>query len=341
MSPIAEPISRLVIVLTLALIALALTAALGSSDRAEGAPNVAGCTVFPDFSGAPDAKSAADQTAWNQDITKAPVHKRSKEIIKQINRDGPTDLHPDFGSPLEYGIPFTVVDANQPDVEVTIGPDGYPKESDFGPAPIPANARIEGDGADGDRHTLVVDSGNCGLYELYRAERLTGNSWQADTTAFFDLAQAGPLRPAGFTSADAAGLPIFPGLVRYDEAITGQIDHAIRVTFEETRSGYIPPATHQASDSCNKNRPPMGMRFRMKRSFYNKNLGGFPEGSQSRAIFDALYRFGMINADNGSNWFFSGGTDPRWDDDDLNRLKRIPGKAFEVVKSAAKEKTSC
>lgn len=320
---------------------IAATLALLATAGAAAAPSVGGCQVFPDFTGSATAKSAADQSAWNQRITKAPVHKRSKEIIRSINRSGGTELHPDFGGNGEYGIPFEVVPADQPNVMVDTS-EGYPDESDFGPAPIPADADIEGGpDSDGDRHVLVVQQGSCGLFELYRAFPRSGGNWQADSTAFFDLNRAGPLRPAGFTSADAAGLPIFPGLVRPDEAQAGRIDHAIRMTFEETRQGYIPPATHDASDSCDRDDPPMGMRLRMKGKYFKQHLGDYPQGSQSRPIFEALRHYGAINADNGSNWFFQGSMDVRWDDDDLNRLKDIPGSAFQVVKSQAKQVSPC
>lgn len=322
---------------------IAAAAALVVAVGAPAAPNVDGCTVFPDFAGPANARSAADQSAWNQDVTSAPVHKRSKRIVRQINRDGATTLHPDFGSNPEYGIPYEVVDASQPDVNVVIGPDGYPDESDFGLAPIPPDARIEGgESSEGDRHVLVVQTGSCELYELYRAFRQQGTpDWQADSTALFDLESADLVRPPDITSADAAGLPIFPGLVRYDEVAAGRIDHAIRITFEETRRAYIPPANHYASDSCNRDRPAMGMRLRLKGGYFNRHLDEYPPGSQSRPIFEALRRYGVINADNGSNWFITGATDPRWDDDDLNRLKDVPGSAFQVVRSAAKQKTPC
>jgi hypothetical protein len=326
--------------LTAACSALAC-AALVLPASATAAPVVGGCQVFPDFTGSPKAKSAADQTAWNQRITNAPVHKRSKQIIRSINSNGGTELHPDFGGNGEYGIPFEVVPANQPNVNVDTS-QGYPNESDFGPAPIPPNARIEGGpGSDGDRHVLVVQQGTCGLFELYRAFPLANGNWRADSTAQFDLNRAGPLRPAGFTSADAAGLPIFPGLVRPDEVLEGRVEHAVRMTFEETRQAYIPPATHHASDSCDRDDPAMGMRFRMKGSYYKEHLDDHPPGSQSRPIFEALRHYGAINADNGSNWFFQGSMDVRWDDDDLNRLKEIPGRAFQVVKSEAKQVSPC
>lgn len=308
---------------------------------AAAAPSVGGCGVFPDFAGAANAKSAADQTAWNQRITKAPVHRRSREIVRQILADGGSELHPDFGGNGEYGIPFEVVPANQPYVNVDTS-QGYPDESDFGPAPIPPDADIEGGpGSDGDRHVLVVQQGSCGLFELYRAFPQAGGDWRADSTAFFDLNRAGPLRPAGFTSADAAGLPVFPGLVRYDEVAAGAVEHAIRITFDQTRRGYIPPATHHASDSCDRDQPPMGLRLRIKGRYYKDHLADFPAGSQSRVIFEALRHYGVINADNGSNFFITGAADPRWDDEDLNRLKDVPGSAFQVVKSQAKQVSPC
>ena len=323
--------------------ALAAAAALLAIPAlATAGPVVGDCSVFPDFTGPAKAKSAKDQTAWNQRVTKAPVHKRSRRIVRLIDRNGGTELHPDFGGDGEYGIPFEVVPPNQPLVKVEIGPDGFPDESDFGEAPIPPNARVEGgDDSDGDRHVLVVQRESCGLYELYRADRQNGNDWQADSTARFNLNAGGPLRPAGFTSADAAGLPILPGLVRLGEVQQGSVEHAIRMTFEETRRGYIPPATHFASDSCNRDLPPMGMRLRMKGSYFKRHLGDFPPGSQSRPIFEALRHYGAINADNGSNWFFQGEVNVGWDDDDLNRLKDIPGRAFQVVKSQAKQVSPC
>jgi hypothetical protein len=326
----------------LAAAAIALAAAAAGTPGAAAAPVVGGCPIFPDFSGSANARSAADQSAWNQDVTKAPVHGRSKRIVRRINRDGGTSLHPDFGSNPEYGIPFEVVGPEQPDVDVAIGPDGFPDESDFGPAPVPPNARVEGGpDSDGDRHVLVVDNGDCGLYELYRAFPRAGGSWQADSTAFFDLIRAAPLRPDGFTSADAAGLPILPGLVRYDEVAAARLDHAIRITFEETRRAYLHPATHYASGSCHRDRPPMGMRLRLRGGYFKSHLDEFPPGSQSRPIFEALRHYGAIVADNGSNWFITGATDDRWDDEDLNRLKDVPGGAFQVVKSAAKPQTPC
>lgn len=280
------------------------------------------CTAFP----------AADE--FNRDISAAPLHPRSQQIVDQINADGGDALHPDFGSNPGYGIPYVVVPRGQPLVPLRFT--AYGDESDPGPYPIPPGAPVEGGpGADGDRHVLVVrrpasPGGSCDLFELYRAfER--GRGWSADAAALFDLGS--PLagqRPDGWTSADAAGLPIYPGLVTYEEVRSGVIDHAIRVTFEETRRAYVSPATHYASDSCDPDRPAMGMRLRLRPGYDLSGIGG-----DARVIATALKRYGMMVADNGSNWFFTGSTDRRWDDEDLGRLKEIPGSAFQVVRSGA------
>jgi hypothetical protein len=305
-----------------------------------GPPTIGGCDVFPASSASPRAKSAGDQTAWNQDVSRAPVARNSARIIRRLNGGGTEFLHPDFGSNPNYGIPYEVVDESQPNVQVQIGPDGYPDESDFGPAPIPPQPPTDIEGGS-DHHVLVVQRGSCGLYELYRAEQRGNSGWQADATAFFDLTRSGPLRHDGYTSADAAGLPILPGLVRYDEVAAGRLSHAIRVTFAQTRRAYVHPATHYASSECSASLPPMGLRMRMKRSYFKAHLSGYPQGSESRVIFTALFHYGFIVADNGSDWYFSGSTDPRWNDNDLNRLKRIPGTAFQVIQSASKTKTAC
>ncbi len=298
-------------------------------------PTVGGCDVFPGSPAAPTAKSAADQTAWNQDVSQAPVASNSSKVISRLGGK----LHPDFGSNTKFGIPFEIVDATQPNVNVTA--QGAPDESDFGPAPIPPDAAVEGGNqSTGDRHVLVLQSATCGLYELGRAFK-TADGWRAYSTAFFNLSSAGPLRHDGYTSADAAGLPILPGLVRYDEVAAGAVNHAIRVTFDKTRKAYIHPATHYAADSCSARLPAMGLRLRMKHGYFSKHLSQYPQGSQSRPIFVALYHYGFMVADNGSDWFFQGGSDSRWNDDDLGRLSRIPGSAFQVIKSAAKPKTGC
>jgi hypothetical protein len=200
----------------------------------------------------------------------------------------------------------------------------YGDESDPGPFPIPLDAPIEGGGGGGDSHVLVLQQQTCQLYELFAAHRTT-LGWFADSGARFDLLTGAP-RPIGWTSADAAGLPILPGLVRYDEVARGLIDHAIRVTFSQTQAGFIPPASHSASNKTDPTLPAMGMRFRLNANYNVAALTG-----QARVIATAMQRYGLIVADNGSNWFFQGAPDPGWNDDDLNQLKSIPGTAFEVV----------
>jgi len=313
--------------------AVLLLAASAPSDQGTAARAFDGkCGVFPEAEGVPtNAPSLPDQRAWNQDISDAPVDPASDRIIDYINSNGGTELHPDFGSPKIYGIPFEVVGKKTKPVKVKFT--AYGDESDRGKYRIPLKAGIEGGkNGDGDRHTIGYDKDACKLYELYRAfpER---NRWEADSGAIWDLKSA-ELREEGLTSADAAGLPIFPGLVRYDEVKAGEIDHAIRVTFESTRDAWINPASHCAGDTSSANAPPMGMRMRLKSSF---NTGGF--SGQSAVIVEAMKRYGFIVADNGSNWYFQGGTNKRWDDDDLNQLKEIPGSAFEVVESEASVET--
>ena len=282
-----------------------------------------GCSAFP----------ASDE--FNRDVSGADPAPGSEQIVDRINADGGDALHPDFGSNPSYGIPYVVVPGDQPGVPIRFGP--YGDESDPGPYPVPPGAPIEGGRrSDGDRHVLVVrrpqvPGGACELFELYRARESDGyrNAWRADSGAIFDLGS--PLagqRPGGWTSADAAGLPIYPGLVTYEEAASGEIDHAIRVTFEQTRRGYVSPATHYASDSCNAFRPPMGMRLRLAPGYDISGLTG-----TARVIAVAMKTYGLIVADNGSNWYISGSTDRRWNDENLNQLKEIPGSAFQVVES--------
>jgi hypothetical protein len=292
-------------------------------------PSLGSCHVFPPYTGSPTAPSAANQTAWNQDISKAPVDPRSSKYLAKIRSlGGNQSIHPDFGSNPNYGIPYAVVPGAQPKVPTRFTL--YGDESDPGPYPIPPHAPVE---AGSDRHALIIDQGNCTLYETGGSRYVGGtrNSWKAYGGALFHLNQAGPLRPDFWTSADAAGLPIFPGLVRYDEVASGHLDHAIRVTFDQTQRAFIHPATHYASDSCNLSLPPMGLRLRLKPSYSLSHFTG-----QALVIARALKRYGIINADNGSNWFITGTTDSRWNDTQLNQLKSIPGNAFQVVKSAAK-----
>lgn len=312
----------------------AAVATVGSSTAAAPAPTVGGCDVFPASTAGAKAKSAGDLTAWNQNVTRAPVAKNSSRVINPLSHE---KLHPDFGSNTDYGIPYDVVPMSQPNTNVKIGPRGYPDESDFGPAPIPDGAAIEGGpNNDGDSHVLVVQQGSCQLFEMWHS-KFSGGQWQADATARFNLGNPSvSQRGEGFTSADAAGLPILPGLVRYDEVTAGAVNHAIRLTFDESRAAYLHPANHFASSECSPKLPPMGLRLRMKRSYFRANQSKYPEGSQSRVIFVALFHYGFIVADNGSDWYFQGGSDSRWNDNDLNKLKRIPGSAFQVVKSASR-----
>jgi hypothetical protein len=288
--------------------------------RAEGlAPIVPPerCPVFP-----------ADNI-WNTPIDQLPVHPRSDDYIASIGPD--ETMHPDFGSGVwppgsnsPIGIPFVVVGDDQPDVAIEFT--AYGSESDPGPYPVPADAPIEGgpDG-DGDRHVLVLDADACMLYELYRAFSQSGGAWEADSAARYDLT-SNALRPETWTSADAAGLPIYPGLVRYDEVASGEINHAIRFTVSETQRAYVWPARHFASDDTSTALPPMGQRFRMRSDF---DISGFSADIQ--VILTAFKRYGIIVADNGSDWYVSGAPDERWDNDLLRELKTIPGSAFEAV----------
>ena len=265
-----------------------------------------------------------DDNPWNTAVDQAPVDPNSDELIASIGTTAP--LHPDFGANYNggpFGIPYVVVDSTTPEVPVSFD---YADESDPGPYPIPSNAPIEGGASStGDRHVLVIDRDRWVLYELYSAYP-NSNGWQAGSGAIFDLA-SDSLRPAGWTSADAAGLPIFPGLVRYDEVVgRGGILHALRFTVAHTRRAYVAPARHYASSDTSSSLPPMGMRVRLKASF---DLSGYP--ASARVILQALKTYGMMVADNGSNWFLSGAPDARWSDDELNTLKQVHGSDFEVV----------
>jgi hypothetical protein len=272
-------------------------------------PGAARCPVFP------------GSNPWNQRVDRLPVTKRSAEIVAAIGVD--TGLHADFGSGLwkgePTGIPITVVPGTQAKVRVTFD---YADESDGGPYPIPGNVRIE---SGSDRHAVIVDRDRCRLYELYALERRAGGRWHAGSGAIWSL-RSNRLRPAGWTSADAAGLPILPGLARYDEVARGQIDHALRFTVERTRRAYVYPARHFASDETDPSLPPMGLRVRLKASY---PIGGFPR--QARIVLTALKRYGMIVADNGTSWYITGTPDPRWSNEQLHTLERVPGSAFEVV----------
>jgi hypothetical protein len=258
---------------------------------------------------------------WNTDISSAPVDSNSDAIIS--NWVGAVNLHPDWGNDPSYGIPYVVVNGNQPLVNVNLG--AYPDESDPGPMPIPANAPIEGGSSStGDRHVLVLNNSNCFLYELYNASPNSDGSWNADSTAVWDLL-GNEHRPYTWTSADAAGLPIFPGLVRYDEVASGKIQHAFRFTLPHTSAAFTPPASHWAASSSDPSAPPMGMRLRLKSSY---NISGFD--SQMQVILTAMQKYGLILADNGSALFVTGVSDSRWGSN-LDSLKTVPASAFEVV----------
>jgi len=297
------------------LIALAALVVTASAVAGTGtSPTIGGCRVFP------------ASNPWNERVDNLPVAKNSSTMISSIGLGSP--VHADFGSGLwdgsRIGIPYVVVSGSKtpksrPSFE-------YDDESDKGPYPIPSNVPIEGQpkAGDGDRHALIVDRDTCTLYELYALHR-TATGWAAGSGAIWNLS-SNKLRPATWTSADAAGLPILPGLARYDEVAAGAIDHALRFTAPETRRAFIYPARHYASDSNDPSLPPMGLRVRLKASF---DINGFPP--QARVVLVALKRYGMILADNGSPWYISGAPDPRWSNDDLHSLGRLTGADFEVV----------
>jgi len=293
-------------------VAVAVAVAVPALAKAPSSPHERGCPVFP------------ASNPINQDISHAPVDPRSAQYIASIGADA--HLHADFGTPPSYGIPYVVVGPRQRKLPIHFTE--YGAESDPGPYPVPAAAPVEGAGAEGDRHVLVMQSGACKLYELYNARR-AGAGWDAGSGAVFNL-RSNALRPEGWTSADAAGLPIFPLLARYPEVRAGQIDHALRVTVPRTQRGYIHPATHFAAYSSDPSLPPMGLRLRLKAGY---SLAGFH--GQALVILRALRRYGLIVADNGSPWYITGAPDPRWRDEDLDQLRRVPGSAFEVVQTGS------
>jgi hypothetical protein len=301
---------RLVIASLIAAVALALPAT-----PAAASPRIGGCPVFP------------KSNPWNQRVDRLPVAGNSDAIVGSIGA-GDT-MHADFGSGLwdggPIGIPFVTVGKGQPRVHVGFD---YADESDRGPYPLPANVPIEGGrNSDGDRHVIVVDRSRCRLYELFAAyPRAGGARWSAGSGAIWTL-RSNHLRPRGWTSADAAGLPILPGLARYGEVKRGHIDHALRFTADRTRNAFVFPARHAASSLTDPNLPAMGQRLRLKRGY---DISRFPR--QARIVLRALKRYGMILADNGSSWYVSGAPDPRWSNDQLHTLGRVPGSAFEVVR---------
>ena len=266
-------------------------------------PTVGPCALFP------------ASNVWNRDISALPVRADSATLVATIGLGN--GLHPDF-SATGYGIPINVVLPATPKSAVTFQ---YAGESDAGPYPIPVNPLIEGGS---DRHLLMWDRTGCMLYELFAAAR-NGNTWTAGSGAIWDL-RSNALRPDGWTSADAAGLPILPGLVRYDEVAAGAINHALRFTAPQTRTEHIYPARHDAGESGSASLPPMGLRVRLRADV---DISGF--GPQAQVLLTALKRYGMILSDNGSPWYVTGAPDPRWDDDELHHLNEITGEDFEVV----------
>jgi hypothetical protein len=303
---------RRLAVASAALVLMALAVALPSEgSRLPGAPK---CPVFPQSS------------HWNRPVDRLPVHPRSDAIVRAVGRA--ESAHADFGSGLyegaPIGIPYRVVNAGQRRVPVSFQ---YASESDRGHYPIPPRVPVEGGRAcDGDRHVIVVDRSRCRLYELFSAyPRDGGRRWRAGSGAIWSL-RSNRMRPRGWTSADAAGLPILPGLARYHEVRRGRIDHALRITVPRTRRAFVYPARHFASSSTDPSLPAMGQRVRLRRGF---DVSRFPR--QSRVVLRALKRYGALVADNGSAWYVSGAPHPGWHNDDLHALGRVRGADFEVV----------
>ena len=287
-------------------------------------PPTTGCQLGPNAS-LGGRRPFPDDNPWNQDISQEPVDSNSANYIASMGLD--KTLHPDFGTTYNgapNGTQYVVVPGNQPRVPITFQ---YKSESDAGPYPIPPNAPIQGGpNATGDRHVIVVDCDNWTLWETFSTYP-NGSGWTAASGAKFNLA-TNDLRPDGWTSADAAGLPIFPGLVRYDEVVErGEIRHALRFTAVRTQNAYVYPARHAASNLTDSNLPPMGMRVRLKASF---DISGFTPNVQ--VILRALKKYGMFMADNGADWFISGAPNPKWNDQELRQLKTIAGRNFEVVR---------
>jgi hypothetical protein len=303
-------VSPRTLVMVLLLFAPSVPAQTRPLTNAPAGPTIAGCPVFP-----PD-------NIWNTRIDRLPTDPHSQEYIQSIGTDRP--LHPDFGwdnGPI--GIPFVTVPGNQKRIRIEFD---YREESDLSNYPIPPNAPIEGGpSSKGDRHVLVIDRDNCVLWEIFAAYPQPDGSWKAGSGAVFDLT-CNCLRPDGWTSADAAGLPIFPGLVRYEEVASGEIKHAIRFTAQRTRNSAVWPARHAASRLTDASLPPLGQRFRLKATF---SLSGFSREAQ--VILRALQTYGMILADNGSPWFISGAPNELWKNKGLEELRRVKGSNFEAI----------
>jgi hypothetical protein len=300
--------------LVVGLIGVVLAApAVGSAAPSKAAPAIGNCPIFP------------VDNVWNARIDQLPVHAKSDAWIASIGAS--TGLHPDFGSGLYegslVGVPYTVAPGSVPEVSISFD---YEDESDPGPYRIPPDVPVEGGG---DGHVLVVDRERCLLTEGFDANQQSEPTWTGGSGAIFDL-RSNDLRPAGWTSADAAGLPILPGLVRYDEVTAGEIAHALRFTVERTQMAFVWPARHYASEDTNPNLPPMGARVRLKAS-----VDVSPYSREVQVILRALQQYGMFLADNGSNWFVTGAPDPRWDNDGLRKLRNIVGSNLEFVDSTS------
>lgn len=277
------------------------------------APMTVACTPV---TGASGCYLLPDSNVWHADVSRLPVNSRSAAWLAASGGSSGLRIHPDFGGP--YGIPYTIVNGLHPKVAVTFD---YADESDRVPYPLGSDTRIEGGS---DAHALVLDNSTCKLYETW-ATSTNGRTWSAGSGAVYDL-RSNALRPDGWTSADAAGLPILPGLLRYDEVASGRVDHAIRFTVSRTAAAYIWPARHQAGSGSINNLPPMGARFRLSANYPTRGLR-----PDTVAILNAMKKYGMIVADNGSNFYFQGATDPRWSNDMLDQLKAVPASAFEAI----------
>jgi hypothetical protein len=289
----------------LVLLALLIAGVSAAAQPTPTGPHIAGCPVFP-----------ADNV-WNTPVDKLPLDPHSKDYIASVGADKP--LHPDFAPDPGSGIPYNVIDSHVPWLKVTIG---YADDSDPGPYPIPPNPHIEGGD---DHHLLLIDKDRCMLEELWEAKRVSDTAWGAGSGIKMDLT-SNAIREDGKGSGDAAGLPIFPGLVRYDEVAAGEIRHALRFTALKSQHAHVWPARHDASPNTSLKLPPLGVRFRLRADF---DISGFSKSNQ--VILTALKRYGMFLADNGAPWFLSGAPDPRWDGDDLHQLQNVKGSDFEAV----------
>lgn len=289
---------------------------------AVAAPLTAACTPVP---GAAGCYLLPDNNVWHADISKLPVNAHSVAWMNSTGQASRVHIHPDFGGP--YGIPYTIVNGTHPKVHVTFD---YDDQSDHVPYPLGSDTRIEGGS---DAHALVLDSSNCKLYETWDTAKpvSTPSGWTAGSGAVYDL-RSDALRPNGWTSADAAGLPILPGLLRYDEVESGHVDHAIRFTVSRTDTSHLWPARHDAGSASSVNLPPMGARFRLKANYPLTGLR-----PDTVAVLTAMKKYGLIVADNGSNFYFQAATDSRWPDALLDQLKAVPTSAFEAVDESSLE----